>query len=395
MSDWRPSRTLVFGITAAGLLNNSILVSSTPEILRALDQPVEHAGLLVAAGALPGILVAPAVGFLADRFGRKRVLVPCLVAFGLFGLLAGLSPTMGWLLTARVAQGIGAAGLINLAVVLIFDHWQGLDRAAVIGQNSAVLTAALVIYPIIGGVTTEFLGWRWVFGLYAIPLAVAGFVGLTLEAGHPTAVGRARDQAREALVEVRRPSTATIILLGGLVFLVMFGLFLTVLPIHLDQKFGLGPAKRGLVAAIPALTSTTSALLVARVRAHVHAGWLVYWGLGVFAFAYVIMGVGSLWILVAATAVYGLAEGLTIPTMQDLVAADASDHVRGSVIAIWVGGVRIGQTIGPVGVTLALGFWSTGSVLVIAGMGLFGVTVIATGARTLVPRSKRETGEPL
>ena len=84
-----------------------------------------------------------------------------------------------------------------------------------------------------------------------------------------------------------------------------------------------------------------------------------------------------------------------IPTMQDLVAADASDHVRGSVIAIWVGGVRIGQTIGPVGVTLALGFWSTGSVLVIAGMGLFGVTVIATVARTLVPRSKKEIGKPL
>ena len=78
----------------------------------------------------------------------------------------------------------------------------------------------------------------------------------------------------------------------------------------------------------------------------------------------------------------------------DLIGADASDHVRGSVIAIWIGGVRIGQTIGPVGVTLALGVWSTGSVLVAAGIGLFGITVIATGVRTLVPGSGREINRP-
>ena len=154
MTDRRPARTLVFAITAAGLLNNSVLVSSTPEILRALGQPVERAGLVVAAGALPGILMAPAVGFLADRLGRRRVLVPCLVVFGVFGLLAGLSPTLGWLLAARIAQGFGAAGLINLAVVLIVDSWQGLDRAALIGQNSAVITVAVAIYPVVGGATT-------------------------------------------------------------------------------------------------------------------------------------------------------------------------------------------------------------------------------------------------
>ena len=387
MTDRRPARTLVFAITAAGLLNNSVLVSSTPEILRALGQPVERAGLVVAAGALPGILMAPAVGFLADRLGRRRVLVPCLVVFGVFGLLAGLSPTLGWLLAARIAQGFGAAGLINLAVVLIVDSWQGLDRAALIGQNSAVITVAVAIYPVVGGATTELFGWRWIFVLYAMPLVVAGLVGLNLVDGPPATVGRVRDQARETLAEVSRPATATVVLLGGLVFLIMFGLFLTVLPIHLDHRFGLGPTKRGLVAAVPALTSTVSALMVARARARVHAGWLVYAGLGVFACTFVVMGVGPLWALVAATAVYGLAEGLTIPTMQDLVASDAPDHLRGSVIAVWTGSVRIGQTIGPVGVTLALGVFSTGSVLVLAGVVLLGVSVVTTAARTLVPRT--------
>jgi MFS family permease len=240
---------------------------------------------------------------------------------------------------------------------------------------------------VVGGATTELFGWRWIFVLYAMPLVVAGLVGLNLVDGPPATVGRVRDQARETLAEVSRPATATVVVLGGLVFLIMFGLFLTVLPIHLDHRFGLGPMKRGLVAAVPALTSTVSALMVARARARVHAGWLVYAGLGVFACTFVVMGVGPLWALVVATAVYGLAEGLTIPTMQDLVASDAPDHLRGSVIAVWTGSVRIGQTIGPVGVTLALGVFSTGSVLVLAGVGLLGVSVVTTAARTLVPRT--------
>ena len=377
----------MFAITASGLLSNSVLVSSTPEILRDLGHPISRAGLVVAAGAIPGIVVAPAVGFLADRYGRRRILLPCLIIFGVFGLAAGFSPTLGWLLAARIAQGVGAAGLINLAVVLIVDHWDGLDRAALIGQNSAVITVAVAVYPVLGGGITDLFGWRWMFVSYAIPLVVAGLVGLHLVADQPVQSGKVRDQVRAALVEIRRPVTGTVIVLGAIVFLLIFGLFLSLMPIHMDQKFGLGPTQRGLVAAVPALSSTVSSLLVARARARVHGGWLVYTGMFVFAGTFVIMGVASLWVLVVAAALYGLAEGLTIPTMQDLVADEAPEHLRAAVLAAWVGAVRVGQTVGPIGVTMALAYWSTGSVLVVSGLALFVVSVIATLTRTLVPRN--------
>jgi|TARA_B100000959_G_scaffold138062_1_gene145114 MFS family permease len=380
-------KLLVFAITASGLLNNSLLVSSAPEILRELGHPVSRAGLVIAAGSLPGIIVAPAIGFLADRYGRRRVLLPCLVIFGLFGLAAGFSPTLGWLIAARIAQGVGAAGLVNLAVVLIFDYWDGLDRVALIGQNSAVVTVAVATYPVLGGGITDLFGWRWVFASFAIPLMVAGLVGLHLVSDRPVHLGKVGDQVRAALEEIRRPATVTVIVLGSVVFLLIFGLFLSLLPIHLDQKFGLGPTQRGLVAAVPAVSSTVSALLVARARARVHGGWLVYTGMFVFAGTFVAMGVASLWVLVAVAAVYGLAEGLTIPTMQDLVADEAPEHLRAVVLAAWVGAARVGQTVGPIGVTLALGYWSTGTVLTFSGLALLIVSIAATLTRTLVPRS--------
>ena len=99
------------------------------------------------------------------------------------------------------------------------------------------------------------------------------------------------------------------------------------------------------------------------------------------------MGVASLWVLVVAAALYGLAEGLTIPTMQDIVADEAPEHLRAAILAAWVGAVRVGQTVGPIGVTVALGYWSTGSVLVFSGLALFVVSIVATLTRTLVPRT--------
>ena len=153
----RPSRLLVFSVTAMALLNNSILMSSTPEILQDLDRPIEQAGMLVAAGTVTGIVAAPAIGFLADRYGRKRILVPCLLVFGTFGSLGGFSTSLEMLLVVRIIQGLGSAGLINLVVVLITDHWSGLDRARLLGQNSAVITGFVAIFPFLGGATLSLI----------------------------------------------------------------------------------------------------------------------------------------------------------------------------------------------------------------------------------------------
>lgn len=364
----RPSRLLIFSVTAMALLNNSILMSSTPEILESFGEPISRAGMLIAAGTVTGIVAAPAIGFLADRHGRKRVLVPCLLVFGTFGSLGGFAPSFEWLLAIRITQGLGSAGLTNLAVVLISDHWSGLDRARLLGQNSAVITGFLAVFPFLGGATTDLFGWRWNFAYYAMALLVGALVARHLEdpwVGQRVPVGR---QLRMAFAEVSIPVNALTMALGSLTFFIMFGVFLTLIPIHLDEAFGLGPTQRGLVAAVPAVTSTITALTVTWFRARLSVVAMVVTGLGVFGTAFVAMGLGSLWLLVAAAAVYGLAEGFTIPTLQDLVAERAPEHLRGVLMALWVGGLRVGQTTGPLVVGVALGLWSTETVLTVAGV---------------------------
>ena len=369
------------------LLNNSVLMSSTPEILESYGEPVSRAGMLIAAGTITGIVAAPAIGFLADRYGRKRILVPCLLVFGTFGSVGGFSPSFEWLLVVRLVPGLGAAGLINLVVGLISDHWSGLDRARLLGQNSAVITGFLAVFPFLGGATTDLFGWRWNFAYYALALLVGAAVARSLDdpwVGRRSPVGR---QLREAVAELVLPVNAVCVAIGSLTFFVMFGVFLTLIPIHLDEVFGLGPTERGLVAAVPAVTSTATSLMVTWFRTRLSVGFMVATGLGVFAAAFVAMGLGYLWLLVIAAAVYGLAEGLTIPTLQDLVAERAPEHLRGVLMALWVGGLRVGQTTGPLVVGLAIGLWSTSTVLVMAGV-VIGCFALALGTSRILPSGR-------
>ena len=379
-----PSKVLVFSVTAVGLLHNSIFASSTPEILRTFGESENLAGLLIAAGSIPGIVVAPFIGFLADRFGRKKVLIPCLIIYGGFGLLVGLSPSLSWFLLLRIFQGLGSAGLINLVVVIISDNWGSLERARLIGQNAAAITISVAIYPVVGGGITDLIGWRWNFLAFFLPLVVAFFISRKLEDHQPGLEVSVREQISGAFAEVRKPAIATNLVIGTIVFMSIFGLMLSLLPVHLDREYGLSPTERGLIASTPAILAAFAALTVARVRKRVQGGIIIYASLMIWGISFLLMGFGSLPLLVIGTIAYGFSEGLLIPTLQDLIAENAPDQLRGALLAIWTGAGRLGQTLGPVAISLALWGLSTSWVLILGGLGMILISGLASITRTLI-----------
>ncbi len=382
----RPPRALIFSVTLTGIMANTLIAPAVPDILVDLDLSEGQAGLLIAAAAFPGIFVAPIIGLLADRYGRRPVLVPCLVLFGVFGGLASFAPSFEVLLLCRLGQGLGTAALINLAVVLIGDHWEGADRARVIGQNSAVLTTSIAIMPPLGGLLTDLGGWRFSFVPYWLGLVTAIAVVRVLPPVPRRDVTIA-DQVREAAWFLRSPSVVGAVGIGFVVFMLIFGLFLTVLPIYAAEGFGLGGTARGLLLGVPAVTSTTVALVIGRLRARHSATRLVLAGSAGFALAFgVIAGAPAIGLVVAGALLYGAAEGLTIPTLQDVVAGSAPASSRGSVMAVWVGAVRLGQASGPVIGGVALGaLGGPGTFLAGAGVALALLVAQAAyrpGART-------------
>ena len=363
-----PPLLLIYAVTVTGIMNNTLIGPVIPDILAAFDRPDSQAGLLVASGALPGIVIAPMVGVLADRFGRRQVLTPCLVVFGVFGGLAGMAPSFDLVLAFRLAQGIGGAGLINLAVVVIGDHWTGSERARLIGRNAATLTISLAVFPAVGGLLAELGGWRLSFAPYWLALVTAALVwrllpDIDLEP-QPHVIGQVRDAGRV----LRRPLLLRATFAAFGVFFLMFGLFLTVLPVLLEDRFGLGAGARGLVLAAPALTSTTAAFAIGRLRSGLGGRRLVLVGSVCFTAAYITIGLApTLLVLLVGGLAYGLAEGLTIPTYQDFVAGAAPPASRGTVVAVWVGAARAGQVAGPLAAGVALTLVAPGAVFLVGG----------------------------
>jgi ACDE family multidrug resistance protein len=361
----RPSLTFIFTVTLTGILSNTLVTPAIPDILAEFSMPAGRAGLLVATGSVAGIVVAPVAGFLADRFGRRVVLTTCLAIFGVFGGLAALAPTFEVLLLARFLQGVGSAALVNLAIVLIGDNWTGRERTRLIGRNSAVLTIGLASMPLLSGAVTQAAGWRAAFAIYTVALGTAAAAWLTLETRRPASPPHVKDQFGEALVVLRRPILRASILCGFLVFIAIFGLFLTVLPLHLADVFGLEAGARGLVISLPAVTATIASFNLGRIRTSTSARGVVVFSSIALIVAYVTLGMTTtLAIAVVATLIYGTSEGLFIPLLQDLNMEDAPDEHRAVVIAVWVGFARLGQTVGPLLAGVAVGLIGTGPTFV-------------------------------
>ncbi|HET8738229.1 MAG TPA: MFS transporter [Acidimicrobiia bacterium] len=362
----RPPLVFIFAVTLTGILSNSLVTPAIPNILADFGRSSGSAGILVATGSLAGIVVAPVAGFLADRLGRRIVLTVCLTIFGVFGGLAALAPSFEVLLVARFLQGVGSAALVNLAVVLIGDNWTGLERTRLIGRNSAVLTIGLASMPLVSGLVTEVTSWRVAFAIYTVALATAVAAWMILDGRRPESPPRVREQLGEALVVLRRPVLRASILCGFLVFVAIFGLFLTVLPVHLAETFGLGAGARGIVISLPAITATLASLSLGRVRSMIGARTVVIISAVALIVAYVTFGLATTLLLaVLATLVYGSSEGFFIPTLQDLNVEDAPEEHRAVVVAVWVGFARLGQTVGPLLAGLVVGLLGTGPTFVV------------------------------
>lgn len=111
-------------------------------------------------------------GSTADRFGRKRVFIAGLVVFTASSLLCGLAASTTMLIWSRALQGVGGAAMFATGLALIGQEFQGRARGKAIAIWGATVGGAVAIGPLIGGVLTSGLGWRWIF-LVNVPIGIA------------------------------------------------------------------------------------------------------------------------------------------------------------------------------------------------------------------------------
>jgi len=159
------------------LLDITIVVVALPSIQHRLSADLTGLQWVVDAYALALAALILTAGALADRYGRRLVFMFGVVVFTSASLVCGVAWNITALDVARGVQGIGGAALFATALALIGHEYRGADRYGAIAVWGATVGAAVASGPLVGGILTDALGWRWVFfvnvpvGVFALLIA--------------------------------------------------------------------------------------------------------------------------------------------------------------------------------------------------------------------------------
>jgi MFS family permease len=139
------------------------LAVSLPSIARSLKEDFGDIEWVISAYTLTfASLVLPS-GALADRYGRKRMLVTGLAVFTLASLVCGAAANVVMLNAARALQGVGAALQLSSALAILSHEFRGAERARAFAFWGSVVGIAIVLGPVAGGFITQAAGWEWAF----------------------------------------------------------------------------------------------------------------------------------------------------------------------------------------------------------------------------------------
>lgn len=177
-----PSKWIVLAVAGSGVymvtLDSGMVNVALPTITRHFNEPLVVGQWVVLAYLLCVTSLLLPMGRLSDIVGRKRIFLTGFVLFAVASALSGLAASLGWVIAARVVQGIGGAMVQANSAGLVTQAFPAEQRGRALGLNGAIVSAGLLSGPAVGGFIIDLLGWQWVFFLNLPIGMVATLFGL-------------------------------------------------------------------------------------------------------------------------------------------------------------------------------------------------------------------------
>lgn len=253
-------------------LGNSMLIPVLPMMEKELKITSFESSLIITVYSIIAIILIPVTGYLSDRFGRKKVMIPSLIITAIGGLISGLTAMLlensyYWILIGRFIQGIGASGAFPVVLPLIGDMFKD-DRkvSSSLGLVETSNTAGKVLSPVIGAILAMIV---WYVPLLAIP--VFSFISLILvffllkapkQQENPVAFREFLNTTKKLLAEKGRWLYA-IFVIGGILMYVLFGV-LFYLSTLLEDTYNITGVMKGLILAVPLLALSSASFLTGK-----------------------------------------------------------------------------------------------------------------------------------
>src|SRR5271170_7344348 len=145
------------------VLDTSIANIALPHIAGSLSATPEEATWVLTSYLVSNAIILPMTGWLGNYFGRKRVLISCIVMFTITSALCGLAWSLPTLVLARILQGAGGGAMVPIAQAIMLESFPPNKRGAAMAVFAQGVVVAPILGPTIGGWITDSYSWRWIF----------------------------------------------------------------------------------------------------------------------------------------------------------------------------------------------------------------------------------------
>src|SRR6266568_6461607 len=161
----------VMSSTFMEVLDTTVVNVSLPHIAGSLSSSTNEATWTLTSYLVANAIVLPMTGWLAGRFGRKRLLLLAVSGFTIASFLCGLAPSLGLLIIFRIIQGACGGGLQPLSQAVLLESFPAEKRGQAMAFWALGIVVAPMLGPVIGGWLTDNYSWRWVFYIN-VPIGV-------------------------------------------------------------------------------------------------------------------------------------------------------------------------------------------------------------------------------
>jgi len=339
---------IIFGVTVMAVLGIFSITPAFPKMVVALGISPAKIGLLISVFTVPGIFLMPILGVLADLFGRKTVLVPCLVLFAVAGTLCFWARDFQSLLILRFFQGVGAAPLSSLNITLITDLFSGNERTSAMGYNQSAFSLGAAGMTALGGVLATAL-WSYPFLLPISALPMAYLVMFILNSPNKKGGNTFKRYAADVFIMLRKRELMGIYVATIVTFVLVSGAYLTFFPLLMGIRQDTPPLIIGLIMSGMTIASALSSVCIGKIARIISEPRLIVLAFILYALALgIVPFINKVWLLLFPAAVFGVAQGLNLPSIQAHLGGLSKVENRAILISFYGTALRLGQTAGPI-----------------------------------------------
>jgi DHA1 family bicyclomycin/chloramphenicol resistance-like MFS transporter len=382
------SRVLLLTLTmtsSLGIVASTIYVPSIPAIASALETSVGRVQLTFVGYLLAFAASMLVLGPLSDRYGRRRTIICGLAVSALASVACAVSPTIEFLIAARVVQGTGACAGLVVGRAITRELWGREAAARVIAGRAIAATLMQAFAPVLGGYLQGWFGWRANFTVIAVSACAAILLVIRyVPAGHTATPDAVRPcgmlASYRTLIGTRRFMSYALTAAGSHAG---FHIFAAGAPAVLIVAFGVGAQDYGFYAALPPMGFLLGSFLSNRLTCRLGVDGLIAIGsmvlipAGSLMVTLALLGVASPYAVIGPMILICCGSGLITPN-----ATAGSLGVNAGIVGTASGLGSFMQMTGAAGATAALSLGPSGSALMLASViafaGLFAVTAFAS-----------------